>query len=639
MHRLILVCLIAIAFLIPWCSEAPADAFEPEDAVLFKPNVPPPPQGETFTFVVMGDTRPHGGKRIAMPQQFLDNIAEVNRRAPVFSVNVGDLIVGYSEDIELVRKQWDAYLAATKTFKQPLFSVVGNHDVSNEKMEHYFIERFGDLRWYSFDYGPAHFIVLDSDVVGQVNKITGEQLEWLKKDLEASRAKRLTFVFLHRPLWREGGYGTQWNDEIHPLLAKHGATVVFAGHEHWYQKDPARDGVAYYVTGGGGAELHATEFEGGFYHFMEVTVEGDKVSYAVNRLGKILSDDVVTRAQVEELRKLRSGPVKTLEMPTVSPAKPMDGTARFELTNPTPYTFEYAMSLGMPGGGRAEPDKAVSGTLAPGESAVHEFRVTCPVLGETRPLRSPVLRVEYTVACEHSVPRLTSSSSVPVSVELPSELPEVSPVDRAAKLDGKSAAVRIPFVEALNVSGPFTLEAWFNVESLGWRVGAMTHTEGSSYGLFLAEGGKPQLRFLINDAKTKRYTVAAADEELVPLSRWAHIACTYDGATMAVWLDGKKVAEAAAPEKITPNKLPMYVGADVMGTGAPTSFLKGQIDEFRFSTVCRYDKAFTPVKHFTPDKETLVLYHLDRVLVNRVLDYSGNALHGILLGEAVLVER
>jgi hypothetical protein len=245
-----------------------------------------------------------------------------------------------------------------------------------------------------------------------------------------------------------------------------------------------------------------------------------------------------------------------------------------------------------------------------------------------------VLDVRYTAACKHMNAKLPVRQRVPLRVIMPGRLPAASAVDRAVHLDGKSA-VQVPYDEALNVKGPFTFEAWFRVESLGGRVGAMNRTESSSYGLFFAEADTPQLKLIIHDAQARRYAEAKNDTERPPVGHWFHVACTYNGVTMAVWLDGKKIVEADAPKEITPNTLPMYLGADVLGNGEPISFLNGEIDEFRLSNVCRYTAAFEPAKRFETDEHTLVLYHLDRAFVNTVVDSSGNGLHGIVVGNAV----
>ena len=56
--------------------------------------------------------------------------------------------------------------------------------------------------------------------------------------------------------------------------------MVFTGHDHLYLRKTV-DGIPHIIAGGGGAPLYANEKDGGFYHFIVVTVDGDKVSAEV----------------------------------------------------------------------------------------------------------------------------------------------------------------------------------------------------------------------------------------------------------------------------------------------------------------------------------------------------------------------
>jgi 3',5'-cyclic AMP phosphodiesterase CpdA len=120
----------------------------------------------------------------------------------------------------------------------------------------------------------------------QEKRITGEQFNWLEAVLVNS-AQEHKFVFLHHPLYTDPGKGHHAHDSMdrYPesrnmlgaLLAKYKVEAVFAGHEHYYERR-AVDGVLYIITGGGGAPIYDKEEYGGYNHFVQVTVNGDKVS-------------------------------------------------------------------------------------------------------------------------------------------------------------------------------------------------------------------------------------------------------------------------------------------------------------------------------------------------------------------------
>ena len=66
-------------------------------------------------------------------------------------------------------------------------------------------------------------------------------------------------------------------DRLEALFAKYKVNIVFAGHEHLYLRKVV-NGIVHIITGGGGAPLYAEDKEGGFYHFVLVTVDGNEVT-------------------------------------------------------------------------------------------------------------------------------------------------------------------------------------------------------------------------------------------------------------------------------------------------------------------------------------------------------------------------
>lgn len=58
----------------------------------------------------------------------------------------------------------------------------------------------------------------------------------------------------------------------------------------------------------------------------------------------------------------------------------------------------------------------------------------------------------------------------------------------------------------------------------------------------------------------------------------------------------------------------------------------GHLLELRVSNTARYDSDFTPQKRFSPDENTIALYHFDQGSGNTLRDYSGNGYHGVIEG-------
>ena len=64
---------------------------------------------------------------------------------------------------------------------------------------------------------------------------------------------------------------------------------------------------------------------------------------------------------------------------------------------------------------------------------------------------------------------------------------------------------------------------------------------------------------------------------------------------------------------------------------AATEFFPGLLDEVRISNIVRYTATFTPQTiPFTPDANTVALYHLDEGTGQTLTDASGNNRHGVL---------
>jgi len=240
--------------------------------------------GDRFTFCVIGDTRVPG-----LAEIFPENLREMNLLDPAFIIDVGDLIPGYTDDVSAINRQWDDFARVCAASQVPLVPVVGNHDVWDWQSHAIYRQRIGPLA-FSFSYGNAHFIFLDTEEPGRMNNIGPAQLRWLKEELEAHRSAPHIFVFMHKPIWQGvHSLNSNWLSEVHPLLAKYPVKAVFVGDEHHYRKWVV-DGIPCFITGGGGAELD----DDGFYHFMHVSVKGKQLSFAVVKTGGVVSEEIAT---------------------------------------------------------------------------------------------------------------------------------------------------------------------------------------------------------------------------------------------------------------------------------------------------------------------------------------------------------
>lgn len=268
--------------------------------------------GAEVLFVVSGDNRPTA-QGAPLPPVLKTIFAEIGLIRPDFVIWTGDTVYGYCDSREELEQEFQAFAAAAKPIAGivPLFNAPGNHEIHSQQTcaapvdklcaapcsEDVFRSHFGQL-YGSFDYAGAHFIALDTDVPGGADEISGDQLAWLKRDLESNKGARAIFVFTHTEFYSSPqidppagtshpAVANRW--ELQDLFRRYPVKAVFSGHEHLYYREPGEqhDGIEYFVAGGAGAPLYASPDRGGFSHYLVVRLVGDKVSYDVIEPGRL----------------------------------------------------------------------------------------------------------------------------------------------------------------------------------------------------------------------------------------------------------------------------------------------------------------------------------------------------------------
>ena len=102
-----------------------------------------------------------------------------------------------------------------------------------------------------------------------------------------SRGRSCVF---HHPLYSDGGrHGSNVELRVllEPLLVRYGVSVVFAGHEHIYERTAPQKGITYFVAGSGGqlrkGDLHRSAMTAAGFDqdrtFMLVEIAGDEMSF------------------------------------------------------------------------------------------------------------------------------------------------------------------------------------------------------------------------------------------------------------------------------------------------------------------------------------------------------------------------
>ena len=139
---------------------------------------------------------------------------------------------------------FDAVKSTLAPVKFPFFAVIGNHDhdlnvVNDDENASLVYEKQFGPRYYSFNRGECHFIVLDDvDYTGGPDKgynakISAEQLTWLEKDLSHVDKNKLILLNLHIPTQRRmSSSHVDNNAELYRLLEGYRVEIMSA-HTHY----------------------------------------------------------------------------------------------------------------------------------------------------------------------------------------------------------------------------------------------------------------------------------------------------------------------------------------------------------------------------------------------------------------------
>jgi 3',5'-cyclic-AMP phosphodiesterase len=231
---------------------------------------------EPLRFAVIGDRT-----GLAQPGVFQEALREAAAENPAFLLSVGDLIEGL--DDATAETEWAALETMLTPFRRfALYAAPGNHDIWSEKSERLFRNYTGHATHYSFDYGPAHFTVLDNS---RSDEFPADELTFLEKDLHVHAAQPVKFIVSHRPSWLINVVLHNPDFPLHRLARKYGVQVVLAGHVHQMLHIDL-DGVLYVSmpSSGGHLRLSKKYEDGWFFAYGLIAASGKTVHFQIKEL-------------------------------------------------------------------------------------------------------------------------------------------------------------------------------------------------------------------------------------------------------------------------------------------------------------------------------------------------------------------
>jgi predicted phosphodiesterase len=214
-----------------------------------------------------------------------------------FVIMVGDNMYGSERPQDFVRK-FELPYKALLDLKIPFYAALGNHDDPNQRFYKPF--NMNAERYYTFKKQSVRFFALDS------NYMDSDQVAWLKRELEASGSD-WKIPYFHHPLYSSGGtHGSEVDlrQQLEPLFLQYGVSVVFAGHEHFYERVKPQKGIQYF-TAGGTAKLRTGDIKNtplsafGFdtdTSYMLAEISGDNLNFqTLTRTGKRIDGGAVSK--------------------------------------------------------------------------------------------------------------------------------------------------------------------------------------------------------------------------------------------------------------------------------------------------------------------------------------------------------
>lgn len=253
-----------------------------------------PLQPQSVRFAVIGDSGTGGPEQYQVAQEMERSRQRVGFD---FVIMLGDNIYGGKDQRSFARKfelPYKPLLDAGVKF----YASLGNHDDPSEGL--YAPFNMGGKRYYAFKRNDVAFFVLDSNYMDRV------QLDWLERQLQTSGAA-WKICYFHHPLYsdaRAHGSDVDLRATLAPLFAKYGVNVVFAGHDHVYERLQPKDGIYYFVLGNSGQLRYhdlkrSSDLVAGFdtdRDFMLVEIAGDNLYFqTISRTGQTVDSGALPR--------------------------------------------------------------------------------------------------------------------------------------------------------------------------------------------------------------------------------------------------------------------------------------------------------------------------------------------------------
>ncbi len=230
----------------------------------------PQKEPDQFRAILFGDPQPRDQKEVDYISR--DVVSDLIGTDASFGVTLGDIV---NDDLSL----FGPLTQSIALIGIPWYNVIGNHDLNRvAKHDHHSDESFERVfgpNYYSFDYGPVHFLVLD-DVIWEIpdegrpgydGGLGADQMGFIREDLARIPENQLVVLLMHIPL-----VDVEDRHELYRLIEMRPFCMSVAAHLHLHVHEfiTAEDGWR-------GPQPH--------HHIINVTVSGSWWSGAPDERG------------------------------------------------------------------------------------------------------------------------------------------------------------------------------------------------------------------------------------------------------------------------------------------------------------------------------------------------------------------
>jgi calcineurin-like phosphoesterase family protein len=271
---------------------APARAQPASPLALTLPNKP-----HTLKFAVLGDFGTGDREQYDLAKV----MARTQDQFPFeLVILVGDNLYG-SQRPQDYQKKFEIPYKPLLDKGVKFYASLGNHDATEQRF--YKLFNMDGQKYYTFKAPKesVRFFVLETSY------LEPDQVKWLEKELEAS-GEHWKIAYFHHPPYSSGerhGSDPRIREDLEPLFIKNKVSVVFTGHDHFYERTKPQNGIVYFVVGAGGKlrrgnidkrSLLTAKGMDTDQSFMVAEIDKDEMHFnAISRGAQVFDSGVLTR--------------------------------------------------------------------------------------------------------------------------------------------------------------------------------------------------------------------------------------------------------------------------------------------------------------------------------------------------------